>query len=116
MKELGLILLTMFLTSLWSKYFEPMLPDKKKIISGTKKVLRFTIKYALLILLLIYVFWKMELNKFFIFNVVVIVFIITYRIFNDIIYNFKVDFIKKQTRGLKKENKNLEKLNKKINN
>lgn len=114
MKELGLILLTIILTSLWNKYFEPMFPEKIKMISGIKKVLRFTIKYALLILLLIYVFWKMEFNKFFIFNVVFISFIITYRIFNDIFYNFKVDFIKRRTQDLKKDNKKLKKLSKKI--
>jgi hypothetical protein len=110
MKELIIILSTVIITSFWNKYIDPMCPKKNIMISGIKKTFRFIMKYALLIFLLVYVFWKMELNKFFIFNVVFVSFIILFRIFNDIIYNFKTDFIERQTSNLKKENKDLNKI------
>ena len=110
MKELILIFATIVVTSFWNKYLEPMWPEKNKMISGMKKLLRFTARYVIPIFFLIYVFWKTDFDKYFIFNVVFMSCVIIYRIINDFILKLKLNIynILVERIGIEQEKKMLE--------
>lgn len=80
----GIIILV--LNTLTRKYIEPIMPDRKKAISLTKKYLVLYLKYGLPFMVISWAYFEMEFNKFFIivicFNFSVIVFNIATDYFN----------------------------------
>jgi len=55
-------------------YVEPKMPEKKKAISYIKNLFFFAIKYILPICLLIFMFIRLEFDKFFVFNIIMDIF------------------------------------------
>jgi len=68
-------------------YVEPKMPEKKKAISYIKNLFFFAIKYILPICLLIFMFIRLEFDKFFVFNVCFL--------FSSIFFNIIMDIFNK---------------------